>query len=332
MIKRMLSISILVISSALFIVITARTSLAQVDCSLIKQAIKELNNKVALGNPGPCSATMGNTGVKLQLDHSVIYALSGHLTAVCGGAFEKYRELLFEKSALGYPKDSDLETICANQSVVHFQNGIIVYDADGNAVPLFGEVAKAYIAQRGVTGDLGRPEGVSMATLDGNGSVTEFENGWIDFHERAGAFIWHRSKTYKAWLDVNGSISYSRNGTIDRFDISSFRVEINPMTFIVIAPCDAKFSARRHSGIGLSGVSYINEQGLLILYLRLTRFVYDASAGTCEEDSESEFFKGDYLIIPSNDGTEIRNVPRQSIGGESSVQFESLEFDYSARN
>ena len=330
--KRMLSILLLLVSSEIFIGFTPRVSLAQADCSLIKQVIQKLNDKAALGNPGPCSATKGNTGVKLQLDHSVVYALGGHITAVCGGAFEKYRELLFEKSALGYPKDDDLETICTNQNVVHFQNGIIVYDAYGYAVPLFNEVAKAYIDKGGPSGELGRPRGISVATLDGNGSVTSFDHGWIDFHELTGAYIWHSDKTYKAWLDINGSISYLRNGTLDRFDITNRRVEIKDWTDILLTPCDEKIGARRHSGIGLSGVSFINEQGLLILYLRPTPFLYDARADTCKENFELEFFKTDYLIIPPNNGTEIRNLTRESTGGESTVQFESLEFDYFTKN
>ncbi|CAM2877325.1 alpha/beta hydrolase-fold protein [Corynebacterium falsenii] len=132
-----------------------------------------------LGYPTDQESAIGpnNAGRIVHFQNGAIYW--SHETGaveIKSDMFAKYRDLGYEKGALGYPTEPEKEV--AGGSVMKFQNGAILRRPDGGVVAVQGPIAQKYFADGGPESGLGWPTSDQRA-IPAGGEEIDFQHGNI---------------------------------------------------------------------------------------------------------------------------------------------------------
>lgn len=169
--------------------------------------------RVAFGYPtNDETPTAGRTGLYNQFravhlpgkpEAAIYYSQQTGAHAVYGAIYQKWREMGWERSPLGYPVKDEYDD--AGFRRVDFEHGTLRWSAaTGVAVMqvVYGAIGEKYAALGGAAGVLGRSLGVEQAAPHG-GRFNLFQKGMIYYHPETGAHAIY-GKIGERWLQLGG--------------------------------------------------------------------------------------------------------------------------------
>jgi len=151
----------------------------------------------------------------------------GEAHEVHGHIRDKWANLGWENSFLGYPTTDELTTPDGVGRYNHFQNGSIYWYPNAGAFEVHGLIRDKWAELGWERSVLGYPLSDELDTADGQGKYTKFQNGRIYYHPTYGTHFIKYGKIYLNWADggfETGSIGYPTSDTYTEngYDKQSF--------------------------------------------------------------------------------------------------------------
>jgi hypothetical protein len=120
---------------------------------------------------------------------------------VHGSILEKWKQLGWERSALGYPTTDEAGTPDGKGRFNHFQHGGIYYTGETGAYEVRGEIYKKWKQLGWERSALGYPTTDEAGTPDGRGRFNHFQGGSIYYTGETGAHEIH-GDIWKKWSEI----------------------------------------------------------------------------------------------------------------------------------
>lgn len=188
--------------------------------SMIDQKYQQLGGTTGfLGSPkGPEQSAPDGTGRFRHYQHGSSYwhpSTGAH--EVHGAIREKWSQLGWERSFLGYPKTDETATPDRQGRYNHFQGGSIYWHPFTGAHEVHGAILAKWAKLGWERSFLGYPQIDETATPDGKGRYNHFQGGSIYWHPDHGAFEVHGAIRDK-WASLGWEKSVFGYPTSDEVD------------------------------------------------------------------------------------------------------------------
>lgn len=147
---------------------------------------------------------------------------NGTAHQVGGRIRDKWGDLGWENTALGYPTTDELKTPDGVGRFNHFQGGSIYWSPNTDAHQIWGGIRDKWAAQGWETGPLGYPTTDELTTPDGKGKYNHFQGGSIYYSPTGGVRTvsgkirdyWAKAGWEKSFFGFPSSDAYAAGGGI----------------------------------------------------------------------------------------------------------------------
>ncbi len=135
------------------------------------------------GNPvGPESAAQGGRFQAFQKGCSIYWSVGTDAHDICGLIRDRYAQLGWEKSPLGFPLSDEHPAGNDNQGRYNmFPSGVIYWSQETGAHAVWGDIAGIWQGNGSEKGRYGYPTSDEYDT-DGGGKAQDFQGGTITWH------------------------------------------------------------------------------------------------------------------------------------------------------